>query len=223
MTWWDRVDREMEKQLTGEPRAEPPYRRKGDKMIWKITNNILFYEIVAVFFITITLAVSLAVWGVLRYDRVAIEFLEGLNETVNNTFIFSIPEVPVNDKGQYVIEAINEGDGYCPGDRLIYEYQYRSNRNAVSALFQSYHATTGENDFIIYFSEAQRVATITSQIGTFGIKEQDQETPGDYIPANFPLIGEEADTYMLISAQTNAGLSSQARVYFEIGENCEQN
>lgn len=222
MGWWEKFDRTVERQTVGSGRAKHPYKREEDKMVWKISNNILFYEIIVVFFIAITLAISLATWGALRYDKIAIEFFEGINQTINNIPIYEVLDVPINAKGQFVINAIQEGNGYCPGETLLYEYQWASNRNAVSAIYQSYNVIHEDGVRKIWWSEGERVYTMISEVGSVGVKSRNHSTSGDVIPADFPLFEQNVQTYMLITAQSNAGRATQVRVNFRLRDECEQ-
>jgi len=223
MGWWGELDRAVERQTVGSGRAKYPYRREEDKIAWKVSNNILFYEVIVVFFITITLAISLATWSVLRYDNIVIEFFEGINQTINNIPVYEVLDVPVNTKGQFVVDAIEEDGGYCPGETLLYEYQWTSNRNAVNAIYQSYHVIHKDGVRKIWWSEGRRAYTIVSEVGVVGVKARNQFTSGDVIPENFPVFGQSVQTYMLITAQSNAGRATQVRVNFRLRENCEQN
>lgn len=218
MNFLSKIDESVEAHMLGKRRAETPYRREDDKIKWRVTNNILFYEIIVVFFIAITFATLLGVWGVLRYDKVAINFFDRLNRELDNKAIYSVLGGSVNQKGQFVIHASNKTNGYCPGEELLYEYQWRSNRNAISAFYYSFKIE--DEDRILWQSGAEAGKVVASQVNTTYIKRQSDSNDAAVIPNDFPIFDEEVDAYMLITAQSTTNQPSQIKVNFDLRERC---
>ena len=220
MTFKDIDDRICE--VIKMPQAEKPFKRKSDRIKAEDVSNTVVLIVMIVAFCMAGLVFLTYIFFEGRQNDVRnLALLRNIEETINAVEPYNIPNASRNPRGQWLITATNNDVGYCPTETLLYEYQWRANKNSILSVHKEFKVVDIESNRELWNSEALRVDEQITEINNIGLRNIQDSGEGDIIPEAMPVFVEDVSTYLLINFQSNTGNNTQLKVNFRFRSDCE--